>query len=101
MEEPQGQNRFFERCAQMLLELSDELERNLYIEAIVKDYRGYGISVEDLSKACEYSGIKGNSCRTAGSSPKLQEHSRQKRDSASREGAETDADLAGHLSGYF
>ena len=35
MEEPQGQNRFFERCAQMLLELSDELERNLYLEAIV------------------------------------------------------------------
>ena len=29
MEEPQGQNRFFERCAQMLLELKDELERNL------------------------------------------------------------------------
>ena len=44
MEEPQGQNRFFERCAQMLLELSDELERNLYIEAIVKDYRNSGIS---------------------------------------------------------
>ncbi len=42
MEEPQGQNRFFERCAQMLLELSDELERNLYIEAIVKDYRTVG-----------------------------------------------------------
>ena len=29
MEEPQGQNRFFERCARLLLELSDELERNL------------------------------------------------------------------------
>ena len=29
MDEPQGQNRFFERCAQYLLELSDELERNL------------------------------------------------------------------------
>ena len=40
MEEPQGQNRFFERCAEMLLELKDELERNLYIEAIVKKYRG-------------------------------------------------------------
>ena len=37
MDEPQGQNRFFERCAQYLLELSDELERNLYIEAIVKN----------------------------------------------------------------
>ena len=38
MEEPQGQNRFFDRCAEYLLELSDELERNLYIEAIVKEY---------------------------------------------------------------
>ena len=51
MEEPQGQNRFFERCAEMLLELKDELERNLYIEAIVKKYRGqYGVSTEDLRK---------------------------------------------------
>lgn len=31
MDAPQGQNQFFERCAEMLLELSDELERNLYI----------------------------------------------------------------------
>ena len=38
MDAPQGQNQFFERCAGMLLELSDELERNLYIEAIVKEY---------------------------------------------------------------
>lgn len=53
MEEPQGQNRFFERCAQMLLELSDELERNLYIEAIVKDYRNSGISVENLKRESE------------------------------------------------
>ena len=29
MDAPQGQNQFFERCAEMLLELSDELERNL------------------------------------------------------------------------
>lgn len=36
MEEPQGQNRFFERCAEMILELKDELERNLYIEAVVR-----------------------------------------------------------------
>ncbi len=50
MEEPQGQNRFFERCARLLLELSDELERNLYIEAIVRQYHRYGMSVEDLRK---------------------------------------------------
>ena len=60
MEEPQGQNRFFERCAQMLLELNDELERNLYIEAIVKKYRGrYGISSEDLRKRVNTLAIKG------------------------------------------
>ena len=60
MNEPQGQNRFFERCAQMLLELKDELERNLYIEAIVKKYRGqYGVSVEDLRKRVNTLALKG------------------------------------------
>ena len=82
MEEPQGQNRFFERCAQMLLELSDELERNLYIEAIVKDYRGYGISVEDLRKRVNTLALRGTPAeqrvqpKTTGAQPK-------KRDSAS------------------
>ena len=82
MEEPQGQNRFFERCAQILLELSDELERNLYIEAIVKDYRGYGISVEDLRKRVNTLALKGTPAeqrvqpKTTGAQPK-------KRDSAS------------------
>lgn len=32
MEEPQGQNRFFDRCAQYLLELSDELERTFTLK---------------------------------------------------------------------
>ena len=59
MDEPQGQNRFFERCAQNLLELSDELERNLYIEAIVKEYRRYGISVEDLRKRVNTLAMRG------------------------------------------
>lgn len=60
MVEPQGQNRFFERCAQMLLELKDELERNLYIEAIVKKYRSqYGVSVEDLRKRVNTLALKG------------------------------------------
>ena len=60
MEEPQGQNRFFEQCAAMLLELGDELERNLYIEAIVKKYRGaYGISAEDLRKRVNQLAIRG------------------------------------------
>ena len=59
LDEPQGQNRFFERCAQYLLELSDELERNLYIEAIVKEYRRYGISVEDLRKRVNTLAMRG------------------------------------------
>lgn len=59
MGEPQGQNRFFEQCAGMLLELSDELERNLYIEAIVRDYRRYGISAEDLRKRVNTLAMKG------------------------------------------
>ena len=60
MDEPQGQNRFFERCSELLLELKDELERNLYIEAIVKKYRGqYGVSVEDLRKRVNTLALKG------------------------------------------
>ena len=60
MDEPQGQNRFFERCAELLLELKDELERNLYIESIVKKYRGqYGVSVEDLRKRVNTLALKG------------------------------------------
>ena len=59
MSEPQGQNRFFQQCAQMLLELGDELERNLYIEAIVKEYRRYGISVDDLRKRVNTLAMKG------------------------------------------
>ena len=60
MDEPQGQNRFFERCAELLLELKDELERNLYIEAIVKKYRGqYGVSVENLRKRVNILALKG------------------------------------------
>ncbi len=59
MEDPQGQNRFFERCAQMLLELSDELERNLYIEAIVKDYRSSGITADNLKRRVGVLAMKG------------------------------------------
>ncbi len=59
MEEPQGQNRFFDRCAEYLLELSDELERNLYIEAIVKEYHKYGITTENLRKRVNSLALKG------------------------------------------
>ena len=84
MEEPQGQNRFFERCAQMLLELSDELERNLYIEAIVKVYRGYGISVEDLRKRVNTLALKGTPAeqriqpKTTGAQPKKKDSASEK-----------------------
>ena len=60
MEEPQGQNRFFEQCAAMLLELNDELERNLYIEALVRKYRSfYGISSGDLKKRVSSLAMRG------------------------------------------
>lgn len=60
MEEPQGQNGFFERCAQMLLELSDELERNLYIEAIAREYgRRFGVTPEDLKRRVNQLALKG------------------------------------------
>ena len=59
MDAPQGQNQFFERCAGMLLELSDELERNLYIEAIVKEYGSYGVGTEDIRKRVNTLALKG------------------------------------------
>ena len=59
MDAPQGQNQFFERCAEMLLELSDELERNLYIEAIVKEYGRYGVGAEDIRKRVNTLALKG------------------------------------------
>ena len=54
---PRDRTSFFERCAEMLLELSDELERNLYIEAIVKEYGRYGVGTEDIRKTGQHTGI--------------------------------------------
>ena len=83
MEEPQGQNRFFERCAEMLLELKDELERNLYIDAIVKTYRGrYGISSEDLKKRVNTLALKGTPAERR-IQPKTGSPEKKKKDSAS------------------
>ena len=45
--------------AEMLLELSDELERNLYIEAIVKEYGRYGVGTEDIRKRVNTLALKG------------------------------------------
>lgn len=81
METPQGQNRFFEECARMLLELSDELERNLYIEAIVKEYRRYGISSEDLRKRVNTLAMKGTRAEQR-VQPKSTGHEIKKRESA-------------------
>lgn len=82
MEEPQGQNRFFERCAGMLLELNDELERNLYIEAIVKEYKGrYGISSEDLRKRVNALAMKGTKAEQR-ISPKATGIEKKKKESA-------------------
>lgn len=46
MDEPQGLNRFFERCAQYLLELSDELGKNSVTPIKIRPRNG-----------CQYSGI--------------------------------------------
>ncbi|MCD8154114.1 MAG: DNA primase [Clostridiales bacterium] len=64
MNTPQGQNEFFQQCARLLLELSDELERKLYIEAIVRDYGRYGIRAEDLRKRVNALAIKGTPAET-------------------------------------
>lgn len=60
MREPQGQNSFFEYCASILLELADELERNLYIEAIVRNYgKRYGVTTEDLRARVNKMALRG------------------------------------------
>ena len=56
---PQGQNAFFDRISSFLLELSDELERNLYIETIVRDNIQYGITTEDLRKRVNKKALSG------------------------------------------
>ncbi len=84
MVEPQGQNRFFERCAQMLLELKDELERNLYIEAIVKKYRSqYGVSVEDLRKRVNTLALKGTPAENRIQPKSSSTQNKKKKESAS------------------
>ena len=83
MNDPQGQNQFFERCAQMLLELKDELERNLYIDAVVKIYRGrYGISSEDLRKRVNILALKGTPAEHR-TQPKSGSPEKKKKESAS------------------
>ena len=82
MEEPQGQNRFFERCARLLLELSDELERNLYIEAIVRQYHRYGISVEDLRKRVNTLAMKGTPIEQRQQPKTVEARQAQKKESA-------------------
>ncbi len=56
---PQGQNGFFDRVSSFLLELSDELERNLYIENIAREYARYGITSQDLRKRVNKKAMQG------------------------------------------
>ena len=56
---PQGQNRFFDACSELLLTLSDELERSLYIEAIIKEYPQYGVTSEELARRVRNAAMKG------------------------------------------
>ena len=66
-----------------LLELKDELERNLYIEAIVKKYRGrYGVSVEDLRKRVNTLALKGTPAENR-IQPRNGTKEKKKRESAS------------------
>mgnify|MGYP000629980294 CR=1 FL=1 len=101
MDAPQGQNQFFERCAEMLLELSDELERNLYIEAIVKDYRSSGISVENLKKRVGALAMKGTPAEQRIQPKPVGAGQQKKKESAAEKSTEADAYLAGNLPGHI
>lgn len=59
MDSPQDQNRFFGRCAELLLEFPDELERSLYIEALAKEYRRFGITTDVLKKRVASEAMRG------------------------------------------
>ena len=59
MDGPQSQNRFFDAVSRMLLDFPDELERNLYIEAIVKEYGRFGITSEGLRRRVGTLSLKG------------------------------------------
>ncbi|MDO4649130.1 MAG: DNA primase, partial [Eubacteriales bacterium] len=84
MGDPQGQNRFFDGCAQMLLELTDELERNLYIKAIAEEYRRFGITQEDIKKRVALLAMKGTPAETrVRPKPVMEANPAKKRDSAS------------------
>ena len=59
LEDPQDQNAFFDRCAELLIELEDELERNLYIDAIVKEYQRFSVTAKDLRRRVNTLAMKG------------------------------------------
>ena len=80
MNSPQGQNRFFERCAELLLGLSDELERNLYIEAIIKEYRRTGITADDLRRRTGVLAMKG----TRAEVPEAPRNTKEQKDRAKK-----------------
>ena len=85
MNTPQGQNSFFEKCASYLLDLSDELERNIYIEAIIKEYGSRtGISAADLKSRVGTLAMKGTPSEghTRPEPPPGQNRNRKKEDAS-------------------
>ena len=65
LDDPQGQNAFFDRCSSLLIELEDELERNLYIDAIVKEYQQFSVTAKDLRRRVNTLALKGQSSISA------------------------------------
>ncbi len=64
LDDPQGRNKFFDRCAELILNLKDELERNLYINTIVTEYAAsWGVSAEDLRKRVNNLALSGRPVR--------------------------------------
>lgn len=56
MDDPQSKTAFFNEIAKKLLDFSEELERNTYIEAIAKKYK---VSFDDLRKMVNNLAMKG------------------------------------------
>lgn len=77
MEDPEQKTQFFNETAQKLLEFSDEMERNNYIEAISKTY---GISYDSLKKRVAYYGTRSAMAVKSAEKPKSGIQSRKEKD---------------------
>ncbi len=63
-EDPQSLNRFFDRVAELILELEDPLEQNLYTQAVLQKYQAYRITEEELKKRIRAVAMKGTAVRS-------------------------------------